>query len=84
MDNMIIGILIGTTIGISAVMFFFQNANVDFETVFAETYRVANEICESVNSAPKSIDLDDELVCANGATFNYVEYANNDDRSNEK
>jgi len=71
---MIIGILIGATIGISSVMFFFQNANIDFETVFAETYRVANDICKSANSTPKSIDLDDELVCANGATFNYREY----------
>lgn len=74
MGNMIIGILIGATIGISAVMFLFQNSNMDFETVFAEKYRVANDICKSANSTPKSIDLDDELVYANGATFDYTEY----------
>ena len=78
MENSTIDYLIvfiaGVSLGVFTIGFALENVNSDFESAISHRYKSGVEICESVGSIPVAMDLDDELVCANGATFDYREY----------
>lgn len=50
-----------------------QNLNSDFESVHLDILN-AQEACKTANSVPVEIDMDDEVVCKNGAVMNYTDF----------
>ena len=74
----ILVLLIGILIGCIIFSFMAKNMNLNFDYAISDRYKLGTKICESANSTPISMDLDDELVCASGATFDYKEYKGDD------
>lgn len=56
--------------GIFTMGILMDNANREFGSL-QQSIEKSEQICESFDSFPTYIDLDDELVCANGAVVNY-------------
>lgn len=57
-------------IGVFTMGSLLDNTNREFGSL-QQSIEKSEQICESFGSFPTYIDLDDELVCANGAVVNY-------------
>ena len=69
----ILQFLAGVITGASWALLFAINSNNSVATT-VELQQKLVEICLSANSVPKEYDFGGELVCENGATFNYEKY----------
>jgi hypothetical protein len=76
MTGLILQFTAGLLFGASSAFLVSINSNYSFGNS-AALHQNLIEICLSVNSVPKENDLSSELVCENGATFDYREYLNN-------
>jgi hypothetical protein len=66
MDNEGVALFAGILFGAGLSLLAITNANQSYEQIGK-----AEQICEALQSTPARFDLDDELVCENGATVNY-------------
>ncbi|QDP66500.1 MAG: hypothetical protein Tp1111DCM1126091_6 [Prokaryotic dsDNA virus sp.] len=60
-------------LGMIGMGFVMDNSNRDFG-ILQKSFNKAEEICESLNSTPAWIDLNDEIKCANGVEVNYEKF----------